>query len=102
MTGRIVLIPFSPRVAPGLMSAAAWRVVAEPGARVHAGDEEHPILEYLDDLDIAIELIEGEAEEVAEELLAEAAAGAQVVWLADPSGGDQRLVHALGERLAAG
>ena len=102
MTGRIVLIPFSPRVAPGLLSAAAWRAVGEPGARVHAGSEEHPILEYLDDLDIAIELIEGEAAEVAEELLAEAAAGASVVWLADPAGADQRLVHALGERLAAG
>jgi XTP/dITP diphosphohydrolase len=102
MTGRIVLIPFSPRVAPGLMSGAAWRAVTEPGARVHAGDEEHPILEYLDDLDVAIELIEGEAEQVAEELLAEAAAGARVVWLADPSGGDERLVHALGQRLAAG
>lgn len=102
MTGRIVLIPFSPRVAPGLMAAAAWRAVTEPGARVHAGDEAHPILEYLDDLDIAIELIEGEPAEVAAELVAEAAAGARVVWLADPSGGDQALAHALGTRLAAG
>jgi XTP/dITP diphosphohydrolase len=99
MTGRIVLIPFSPRVAPGLMSAAAWRAVADPEARVHAGGEEHPILEYLDDLDIAIELIEGETDEVAAELLEEAAAGQSVVWLADPSGADQRLVLALGERL---
>ena len=99
MTGRIILVPFSPRVAPGLLSAAAWRAVTTEGARVHAGDAEHPILEYLDDVDVEIELIEGEAFEVAEELLTEAAAGETVVWLADPSGGDQALVLALGERL---
>ena len=101
VTGRIILVPFSPRVAPGLLSAAAWRAVTAPGARVHAGDAEHPILEYLDDQDVAIELIEGELPEVADELLKEAAAGETVVWLADPSGGDQPLVLALGERLTA-
>ncbi|HET9170518.1 MAG TPA: MazG family protein [Actinospica sp.] len=102
VTGRIILVPFSPRVAPGLLSAAAWRAVTAPGARVHAGDAEHPILEYLDDQDVAIELIEGELPEVADELLKEAAAGETVVWLADPSGGDQPLVLALGERLTEG
>lgn len=100
VTGRIVLIPFSPRVAPGLLSAAAWRAVTAPGARVHAGGPEHPILAFLDDQDVAIELIEGGSEEVAEELLKEAEAGAPVVWLADPSGGDEPLVLALGARLA--
>jgi XTP/dITP diphosphohydrolase len=101
MTGRIILVPFSPRVAPGLLSAAAWRAVTSPGARVHAGDPEHPILGFLDDQDVAIELIEGESPEVADELLKEAADGATVVWLADPAGGDQALVLALGERLTA-
>jgi XTP/dITP diphosphohydrolase len=99
VTGRIILVPFSPRVAPGLLSAAAWKAVTGEGARVHAGDAEHPILEYLDDQDVAIELIEGETGEVADELLKEAAAGETVVWLADPGGGDQPLVLALGERL---
>ena len=99
VTGRIVLVPFSPRVAPGLLSAAAWRAVTAEGARVHAGDAEHPILDYLDDVDVEIELIEGETFEVAQELLEEAASGKTVVWLADPSGGDQDLVLALGERL---
>jgi XTP/dITP diphosphohydrolase len=89
VTGRIILVPFSPRVAPGLLSAAAWRAVTAEGARVHAGDMEHPILEFLDDVDVEIELIEGETFEVADELLKEAAAGESVVWLADPSGGDQ-------------
>ena len=102
MTGRIVLVPFSPRVAPGLLSAAAWRAVTTPGARVHAGAAEHPILEFLDDVDVEIELIEGEAAEVAEELVKEAAAGETVVWLADPSGDDQPIVLALGELLTNG
>ncbi len=102
MTARIVLVPFSPRVAPGLLSAAAWRAVTAAGARVHAGGAEHPILDYLDDVDVEIELIEGEAAEVAEELLAEAGAGETVVWLADPGGDDdEALVLALGERLTA-
>jgi XTP/dITP diphosphohydrolase len=99
VTGRIILVPFSPRVAPGLLSAAAWRALTAEGARVHAGDAEHPILDYLDDVDVEIELIEGESFEVADELVKEAAAGETVVWLADPSGGDQPLVLALGELL---
>ena len=99
MSGRIVLVPFSPRVAPGLLSAAAWRAVTSPGARVHAGDPEHPLLEYLDDVDVMIELIEGAAPEVAGELVKEATAGQTVVWLADPSGGDEPMVLALGELL---
>ena len=101
MTGRIILVPFSPRVAPGLLSAAAWRAVTTPGALVHTGDAEHPILEFLDDVDVEIELIEGEPFDVADELLKEAVAGQTVVWLADPSGADQPLVLALGERLTA-
>jgi XTP/dITP diphosphohydrolase len=99
MSGRIVLVPFSPRVAPGLLSAGAWRAVTSPGARVHAGDPEHPVLAFLDDVDVAIELIEGEPAEVAAELAKEAAAGETVVWLADPSGADEPLVLALGELL---
>jgi XTP/dITP diphosphohydrolase len=99
VSGRIILMPFSPRVAPGLLSAAAWKAVTADGARVHAGDAAHPVLEYLDDVDVAIELIEGEPAEVADELLKEAAAGESVVWLADPSGDDEPLVLALGERL---
>jgi len=100
-TGRIVLIPFSPRVAPGLLSAAAWQLLGQPGVRVHAGTPEHPVLNYLDDADVEIELIEGEPGEVAAELLAEAGAGDTAVWLADPSG-EHDLVVALGEHLTSG
>jgi len=101
VSGRIILVPFSPRVAPGLISAAAWRAVSTPGVRVHAAREDHPVLEYLDDQDVVIELIEGETADVAAELLKEAAAGETVVWLADPTGDDEPLVLALGERLTA-
>jgi XTP/dITP diphosphohydrolase len=100
-TGRIVLVPFSPRVAPGLLSAAAWRLLTDPATRVHAGDPDHPMLDYLDDADVEIELIEGEPGELAAELLDEAEAGATAVWLVDPSG-EQELVVALGERLTGG
>ena len=100
-TGRIVLVPFSPRVAPGLLSAAAWELLARPGTRVHSGSPEHPILNYLDDADIEIELIEGEPGEIAAELLAEAEAGDTAVWLVDPAG-EHALVIALGERLTRG
>jgi len=97
-TGRIVLVPFSPRVAPGLLSTAAWQLLTEPGVRVHSGSPEHPILDYLDDADIEIELIEGEPGEIAQELLTEAEAGATTVWLGDPDG-ERELVLALGGRL---
>ena len=96
-----MLVPFSPRVAPGLLSAAVWRLLNQPGVRVHAGSEEHPVLDHLDDADVEIELIEGEPDEVAAELLAEAEAGQTAVWLADPTG-DQDLVRALGRRLTGG
>lgn len=96
-----MLVPFSPRVAPGLVSAAVWRLLTEPDVRVHAGSEEHPVLDHLDDVDVQIELIEGEPGEVAAELLAEAEAGQTVVWLADPTG-EQDLVRALGRHLTGG
>lgn len=96
-----MLVPFSPRVAPGLVSAAVWRLLTEPNVRVHAGGEDHPVLDHLDDVDVEIELIEGEPEEVAAELLGEAEAGQTAVWLADPTG-EQDLVRALGRHLSGG
>jgi XTP/dITP diphosphohydrolase len=106
--GRIVFVPFSPRVAPGLLSVGAWRLLSTPGVRVHAGDPGHPVLGFLDEADIEIELIEGEPRAVAAELLAEAEQdpAAAVVWLAAPArdggGADERIAQALGERLAGG
>lgn len=101
--GRIVLIPFSPRVAPGLMSAAAWRLVTAAGAVVHAGSPDHPVLPFLDDADVQIVVFDPDARphEVAGDLIGQAQAGATVAWIAGPDG-DPELTQALGEQLAFG
>jgi XTP/dITP diphosphohydrolase len=101
--GRIVLIPFSPRVAPGLVSAQAWRLITSAGAVVHTGSAEHPVLPYLDDADVQIVVFEDGADphEVAADLLGQAAAGAVVAWIA-AADGDPELTRALGERLTDG
>jgi XTP/dITP diphosphohydrolase len=96
---RLVLLPTSPRVAPGLLSAPAWDVLRS-GALVVAA-EGHPLEPYL--------LAEGV------EVLTEPATGARdtafrllgltedrdVVWLVGADG-DQALGLALGEALQAG
>jgi XTP/dITP diphosphohydrolase len=101
--GRIVLIPFSARVAPGLMSAAAWRLVTTAGAVVHAGSPDHPVLPHLDDADVQIIVFEQDSapHEIARDLVSQAAAGATVAWIAGEDG-DPWLAQALGEQLAFG
>jgi XTP/dITP diphosphohydrolase len=103
MPGRIVLIPFSPRVAPGLVSAAAWRLITTPDAVVHTGSPDHPVLPYLDDVDVQIVVFtpDATAHEIAADLIAQAEAGATVAWIVAPDG-DGALAQALGERLAHG
>jgi XTP/dITP diphosphohydrolase len=103
MPGRIVLVPFSPRVAPGLISAAAWRLMTGTDAVVHTGDPDHPALPYLDDADVQIVVFEEEATayEIARDLVGQAQAGTTVVWIAAPDG-DADLAQALGEQLAHG
>jgi len=101
--GRIVLIPFSPRVAPGLLSAAAWRLITTPDTIVHTGSPDHPVLPYLDDVDVQIVVFDEEASahEIAADLVGQAEAGATVAWVVAPDG-DGALAQALGERLAYG
>jgi XTP/dITP diphosphohydrolase len=101
--GRIVLIPFSPRVAPGLASAAAWRLITGPEAVVHAGSADHPLLPYLDDADVPIVVFEpgAAAHDVARDLIGQAEDGATVAWIAAQDG-DGALALALGEQLAYG
>ncbi|HZP49894.1 MazG family protein [Actinocrinis sp.] len=103
MAGRIVLVPFSPRVAPGLVSAAAWRLMTGPDAVVHTGSPDHPVLPYLDDADVQIVVFDAEAGayEIAVDLIAQAEAGTTVVWIAAPDG-DEALAQALGGQLAHG
>ena len=47
MSDRLVLVTTSPRVAPGLLSAAAWSTLQEAGSVRAAAD--HPLLPYLRD-----------------------------------------------------
>ena len=100
MTGRLVLLPTSPRVAPGLLAAAAWDVLRS-GARVEA-DAGHPLSPYLGAEGVAV--IDAPAEgprDRAARLLARAARGDTVVWLVGAEG-DEALGRALGELLESG
>ena len=46
MTGRLVLLSSSPRVAPGLLSWPAWQALRD-ATEVWTGSAEHPLLPYL-------------------------------------------------------
>ena len=100
MTARLVLLPTSPRVAPGLLAGAAWDVLRS-GARVEAGPG-HPLVPYLaaDGLVVAEAPAEGPRDRAAR-LLARVAAGETVVWLVGAEG-DEALGRALGELLESG
>jgi XTP/dITP diphosphohydrolase len=100
VTGRLVLLPTSPRVAPGLLAAAAWDVL-RTGARVEA-DAGHPLSPYLGAEGVAV--VEAPAEgprDRAARLLELAARGDTVVWLVGADG-DEALGRALGELLESG
>jgi XTP/dITP diphosphohydrolase len=80
--GRVVLLTTSHRVAPGLLSWPAWRVLREAD-RVVCRDEDHPHLPYLKEAGVAVET----AAPTAGELVAYCAdAGRTVVVLAHADG----------------
>lgn len=99
MSGRLVLLPTSPRVAPGLLAAEAWEALRS--GRVLAGASDHPQLPALAaaGIDVTVEERQG-PRDLAEHLVALAAGPRPVVWLVGTDG-DQALGHALGEVLAA-
>jgi XTP/dITP diphosphohydrolase len=102
MTGRLVLLATSPRVAPGLLSSAAWDQLRSADAvEAVAG---HPLLPALDAAGVVVrQSPPAGARETAARLVAAAtgATGATVVWLVAPDG-DGELGRALGELLEAG
>ncbi len=59
---RLVLLSTSPRVAPGLLSLAAWSVLRE--SRVLCADPGHPLLPYLKEAGVAVEMIGAEQDDV--------------------------------------
>ena len=96
---RLVLLPTSPRVAPGLLSAQAWDVLRS-GALVVAA-EGHPLEPYL--LAEGVEVHTGPAtgaRDTAYRLLG-LTEDRDVVWLVGADG-DQELGLALGDALQAG
>lgn len=82
--GRLTVLVTSPRVAPGLLTLAAWDAL-RGAARVLCGSPGHPQLPALTDAGITGEILEEDAglPALAEALAAAAAqAGGPVVWLA--------------------
>jgi XTP/dITP diphosphohydrolase len=88
-TGRLVLLSTSPRVAPGLLSHDAWRVLDE--GRVVAADGQHPLAPYADAAGARVEtLATAGPADLARQLLDAATADPRrpVVFLLDPQGDD--------------
>ena len=85
MTGRLVLLLTSPRVASGLLSREAWQALE--GADVVLGHEGEPQVDALRDSRVDVE-VPGETEAVVlgRDLVRRAAAGAQVVWVGSSDG----------------
>lgn len=99
MSGRLLLLSTTHRVAPGLLSWPAWQVLRT--AEVLVGDPDHPQLPYLKEAGVAYSLVkpEGDADR-ARLLLDRAGGGSTVVWLAGADG-DATLMRVLGELVAA-
>jgi XTP/dITP diphosphohydrolase len=80
VTGRLVVLSSSPRVAAGLLSWPAWQALRD-AAEVWTGSTEHPLLPYLAEAGIQAQVVPA-AQAPAELLDAATAAGAgTVIWL---------------------
>ena len=99
MTGRLVLLPTSPRVAPGLLAAPAWDVLRS-GATVLAVDG-HPLVPYLVAEGVAVDTSPAAGPRDTAARLLDLAAVGEVVWLVGADG-DPELGRALGAELEAG
>ena len=93
MSGRLVLVSTSSRVAPGLLSWHAWSVLR--AARVVAAHEDHPLLPYLLDADIDVDVLPQTGDgALARDLLARAARADPLVFLL-PQVGEDTFARAL-------
>jgi XTP/dITP diphosphohydrolase len=97
---QLTLLLTSPRVAPGLMSWAAWQAVASADRRL-ASSAEHPVCRAVAAAGHRVEVLApGPAETLVDALLAAAREG-DVVWLADDAEAE-RLPTALATVLVEG
>lgn len=81
----LVVVTTSPRVAPGLLSHRAWEALRS--GRVLAGSDAHPLLPYLGEAGVAVEVVTPDPAALARRAVAET-----VVWLAEDDEGFMRAV----------
>jgi XTP/dITP diphosphohydrolase len=93
MSGRLVLLSTSPRVAPGLLSWDAWSMLHD--GHVVTADENHPLLPYVLDADVDVEILPHAGDDVlARDLIARAANTDPLVFLL-PQVGEEGFARAL-------
>ena len=96
--GRLVVLVTTHRVAPGLLTAAAWQLL-QTGTVLAPPD--HPLLSVLAEQQVLVEVLAGSPDEVAHRLVDVAAtASTPVVWVAGDAG-DPALLTALAPLLAS-
>jgi len=94
VTDRLVLLATTHRVAPGLLSWPAWRVLHDGAVCTASAD--HPQLPALRAAGVDVDVLSGPAPELAEEVRSRAAATGLAVWLAAEDG-DAAVVRAISE-----
>jgi XTP/dITP diphosphohydrolase len=100
MSGRLVLLSTSQRVAPGLLSWPAWSVLRD--GHVAAADDEHPLLAYLGEAGIDVEILPPAADAVLAQALFDRAAGPDPLVFLLPHDGEDDFARALTRLLVEG
>ena len=98
MTGRLALLAGSPRIAPGLLTRAAWQVL-EGADAVLARDEDEPLAHAIEEAGLPVRPVGATAApELARALVAQAAAE-DVVWVVSADG-DPGLTDAIASEVS--
>lgn len=98
MTGRLCLLITTHRVAPGLLTRSAWRVLEDADARLARPD--HPLLPALMEAGLEVTIENAEVRAGLAGILLDAAEHGPVVWLVSDDG-DPSLTEALAPAIAS-